>query len=188
MKRLGILMWLAGALVALPGSAEGQRGEPTTTTRSELVQYDITCDLKVFAKNPDGTEKQILDKGSWVWSGLTPPRVYAMVFVRNAGRLGVSVQSSVFLQTPTEQTAAGWLVGPTYFVNASGTKTAEHFTPVVTVPANSLATLGPYWLKNEPSAIRYTVTTDTDSNQHIREINETNNKCSSSLTIIAPAR
>ena len=188
MKRLEILTGLALALLSLPASAEGQRGEPTTTTRSALAGYDITCDVAIFRKNPDGTSTQYVDNVSWVWSVLTPPRVYAMVKVRNSGAVGVSVQSTVFLQTPTHQTGGGSIVGPTYFVNASGMKTAELFTPVVTVPANSVAGLGPYWLKNEPNTIRYFVTANTDSDQHIKETNETNNNCSSSFTIIAPPR
>jgi hypothetical protein len=180
--RREILMGLASALFALPGRVEAQREEPSTVTRSDLVQYDITCDLKIFSKGG----KQFVDNASSVWSALTPPGIFTTLTLRNSGRLGVSVQSTVLLQT--DKTGSTPPIGPAYFVNESGVNVAQVVTPVVTVPANGMAVLGPYWLKNEPNTIRYFVTANADSNQRIKETNETNNSCSRTFTIIAPPR
>ena len=151
----------------------------TETAEAKRVPYvEITCTVEVRVKTAPFRSQEIAQNSSWVWSTASPPSVYAMVTLTNTGARAAKVTATTELHKLTS--SGSTLVD---FVNSSGTALPDGTFPVtVAVPANGSEKIGPYWIRNLFSTVKYDVTALGDD----PAIRGTGNKCSRVFTIIAP--
>lgn len=150
MTRLPVVVGFSLLLLAVARPAEAQRGDPAENTRTDAIVADLSCAIKGFAKNPDGSESQILDKGATVWPSFMPPRVYALIFLYNAGPRSQTVHAYAMLHEIAEKDGRAYQVGLKPFVSSSGVQlNGGSFTVSEAVAAHGTKILGSFWINSE---------------------------------------